>query len=420
MSGTPNWSNQTVWTGDNLDVMRGMNSASVDLIYLDPPFNSKANYAAPIGSIAAGAAFKDTWGLDDVNLAWHGLIQHDHPGLYAMLQAVRQIHGDSMMAYLIYMIPRLMEMHRLLKTTGSLYLHCDPTASHYLKLVLDSLFDRKHHRNEIIWAYHGPGSPKMRQFSRKHDVIFWYTKGSTWTYNADAVRVPYKDKNQSLRRSLSPSGSFTAEDVEVYRRRGKMLEDWWPDITTVPKLKRERTGYPTQKPFALLKRIISASSNEGDMVLDPFCGCATTCIAAEALDRQWVGIDINPKAADLVQDRLQRELGMLFKGVHRNDIPKRNDLGSIPPYDSPKNKSYLYGEQGSNCNACGTHFLKQHLMIDHIIPLSKGGTDHISNLQLLCGSCNSTKGNRSQEWLLARLLDKGYIRKQPATQKHSG
>ena len=136
--GEPNWSNQTIWTGDNLDIMRGMNSASVDLIYLDPPFNSKANYAAPIGSKAAGAAFKDTWGLDDVNLAWHGEIKHEHPGLYDLLNATRLIHGDSMMSYLIYMAIRIMEMRRLLRPTGSLYLHCNQEAGHYLKLLLDS------------------------------------------------------------------------------------------------------------------------------------------------------------------------------------------------------------------------------------------------------------------------------------------
>ena len=124
----PNWSNQTIWTADNLDIMRGMNSESVDLIYLDPPFNSKVNYAAPIGSKAAGAAFKDTWGLDDVNLAWHGEIKHEYPGMYSLLTATREIHGDSMMSYLIYMAVRIMEMRRLLKSTGAIYLHCDPTA----------------------------------------------------------------------------------------------------------------------------------------------------------------------------------------------------------------------------------------------------------------------------------------------------
>ena len=134
----PNWSNQTIWTADNLDIMRGMNSESVDLIYLDPPFNSKVNYAAPIGSKAAGAAFKDTWGLDDVNLAWHGEIKHEYPGMYSLLTATREIHGDSMMSYLIYMAVRIMEMRRLLKSTGAIYLHCDPTASHYLRAMARS------------------------------------------------------------------------------------------------------------------------------------------------------------------------------------------------------------------------------------------------------------------------------------------
>ena len=136
----PNWENQTIWTGDNLEIMRGMNSESVDLIYLDPPFSKNRTYAAPIGSKAAGAAFQDTWSLDEVNLAWHGEIKHDYPGLYALLQATREVHSDAMMSYLISMAVRLMEMHRLLKPTGSLYLHCDQTAGHYLKTLLDCIF----------------------------------------------------------------------------------------------------------------------------------------------------------------------------------------------------------------------------------------------------------------------------------------
>ena len=152
-----NWSNQTIWTGDCLDIMRGMNSECVDLIYLDPPFNTNANYAAPIGSEAAGAEFKDTWGLDDLKVAWHALIKQEHPGLYSYLKAVLETHSKSMMAYLIYMAVRLMEMHRVLKPTGSIYLHCDPTASHYLKLLLDVIFGRKLFRNECVWTYRTGG-----------------------------------------------------------------------------------------------------------------------------------------------------------------------------------------------------------------------------------------------------------------------
>lgn len=177
-AGKPNWANQTIWTGDNLDIMRGMNSESVDLIYLDPPFNSKHDYSAPIGSKAAGAAFKDTWGLDDVNLAWHGEIKHDNPGLYDLLNATRFVHGDSMMSYLIYMAIRITEMRRLLTLTGSIYLHCDPTASHYLKLLMDSIFRKGNSRNEIIWHYGQRTAFLPYNFSRKHDVLLFYAKTS--------------------------------------------------------------------------------------------------------------------------------------------------------------------------------------------------------------------------------------------------
>ena len=148
----PNWANQTIWTGDCLDILRGMNSESVDLIYLDPPFNSKANYAAPIGSKAAGAAFKDTWTLSDVDAEWINLIEAKHPALYRVLLAA-MIGSDK--SYLAYMAARLLELRRVLKPTGTLYLHCDPTMSHYLKLVMDAVFGRRKLRNEIVWCYRG-------------------------------------------------------------------------------------------------------------------------------------------------------------------------------------------------------------------------------------------------------------------------
>ncbi|MDE0679872.1 MAG: DNA methyltransferase, partial [Gammaproteobacteria bacterium] len=150
--GNANWANQTIWTGDNLPILRGMNSGSVDLIYLDPPFNSKANYAAPIGSEAAGAEFKDTWTLSDVDVAWLDLLEAKHPALNRVIHAALNTSDKS---YLIYMAVRLLEMRRVLKETGSIYLHCDPTMSHYLKLVMDAIFGRKAFRNEIVWCYRG-------------------------------------------------------------------------------------------------------------------------------------------------------------------------------------------------------------------------------------------------------------------------
>ena len=382
-----------------------MNSRSVGLIYLDPPFNSKTNYAAPIGSEAAGAEFKDTWYLDDIDDEWIESIAKKYPRLYRVLLASV---NDSNKAYLAYMSPRMIELERILKDTGSIFLHCDPTMSHHLKLLMDVIFGEDNFRNEILWCYTGPGSPKMRQFNRKHDTIFWYSKGDTWTFNKDAARVPYKDPKQKPRKAFDTGGAFEHEAIEELRARGKILETWWSDIALAVRSKNENTGYPTQKPIKLLKRIIGAASNKGDMIFDPFCGCATTLVAADGMDhpRQWVGIDISPKAAELVVDRLKKAQG-LYKDIKpRTDLPQRTDLGKLPPPRTYLNR--LYGEQGGNCNGCGHHQpIRENFHVDHIIAKSKGGTDHIENLQLLCGNCNSIKGSRSMEYLkLARKRTK--------------
>ena len=190
-----NWKDKTIFIGDNLDIMRGMNSVSVDLIYLDPPFNSNRNYAAPIGSQAAGAAFKDTWSLSDVKIEEHGLIADINPALYQHIEASRLTHGKSMMAYLIMMGSRLLEMKRILKDTGSIYLHCDSTASHYLKLVMDSIFGRDNFQNEVIWkrtsAHNDPG-----RFGRIHDTLLFYVKepGATWNVQYEAHEESYIEK----------------------------------------------------------------------------------------------------------------------------------------------------------------------------------------------------------------------------------
>ncbi|MCY4095713.1 MAG: DNA methyltransferase [Gammaproteobacteria bacterium] len=168
----PNWANRTMWTGDNLPIMRGMKSESVDLIYLDPPFNSKANYAAPNGSVAAGAAFKDTWTLDDVVIAWLDLIEAKHPKLNRVIHAAMTKSDKS---YLIYMAVRLLEMYRLLKNTGSIWLHCDPTMSHYLKLMMDAVFGKIQFWNEVIWHYRR-WTGKSKRFQRLHDTLFFYSK----------------------------------------------------------------------------------------------------------------------------------------------------------------------------------------------------------------------------------------------------
>ena len=397
----PNWAHQTIWTADCLDILRGMNSASVDLVYLDPPFNSNANYAAPIGGKAAGAAFKDTWTLSDVDVEWINLIEAKHPALYRVL-LVAMTGSDK--SYLAYMAARLLELHRVLKPTGSMYLHCDPTMSHYLKLVMDAVFGRGNVRNEIIWHYRR-WTGKARRFQRLHDVVFFYTASADYTFNQ--LYTSYTDgsrerKEQGVLHRFKRGSTPHLVSVKEVDRKGVAENDVWHIPFVAPSAK-ERVGYPTQKPLALLDRIIAASTNAGDIVLDPFCGCATACIAAEQLHRQWAGIDISPKAAELVRRRMRDELGMFYEGAHRTDIPTRTDLGKLRRYNSQENRKRLYGEQSGNCAGCNDHFEARHLEVDHIIASQRGGTHALDNLQLLCGNCNRIKGNRGMDYLRTKL-----------------
>ena len=185
--------------------------------------------------------------------------------------------------------------------------------------------------------------------------------------------------------------------------KGKHPDDVSTDIQAIAPSAKVRTGYPTEKPTALLGRLIYTSCSPAGIVLDPFCGCATACIAAEELGYQWVGVDISPKATELVRRRMQGELNLLYKGTHRTDIPQRTDLWQIPPYNSTVNRRRLYGNQEGNCAGCRSHFEARHLEVDHIIARQRGGTDHIDNLQLLCGNCNRIKGSRGMEYRKAKL-----------------
>lgn len=266
-------------------------------------------------------------------------------------------------------------------------------------------FGKANFRNEVIWGYRTGGVSKT-YWPRKHDIILLYAKSNDYTFNPLQERILY-DK-PFFHTKVDESGQLY-EDVYV--------RDVWDDeIKPVINVSRERVGYPTQKPLDLLRRIIGASSNEGDMVLDPFCGCATTCVAAEDLLRQWVGIDVAAEAKNQVINRLTDDLGLRSVNVTpRTDQPARTDLGALPPYRTHKNE--LYGRQDGNCAACGEHQpTKANLAIDHIVPKSKGGTDDIGNLQLLCTRCNSVKGDRPMEYLVAQLLRMGVIDESDAEQ----
>ncbi len=295
--------------GDNLDILKQhIPSESVDLIYLDPPFNSNAEYnilfKEPSGeqSTAQIQAFSDFWRWDyAARESYEYLTGNQVDNKIANLaEAFYKLLGkNDMNAYLFMMTRRLIELHRVLKPTGLLFLHCDPTASHYLKLVLDTIFGQKNFRNEIIWCYSGGGIPK-RDFPRKHDVIFRYSKSDDYFYTPDFKEY---SKGTIQRGRTQVKGKYFEAGL---RAEGTPVTDWWTDIKYLHSpTDSERLGYPTQKSVALLKRIISTSTKKGDWVLDPFCGCGTAVVAAEDLERKWIGIDITWLAINLVKNRMR-------------------------------------------------------------------------------------------------------------------
>jgi site-specific DNA-methyltransferase (adenine-specific) len=304
-----------LYYGDNLDVLRlHVKDETVDLVYLDPPFNSNATYnvlfAEQNGSQAAAQikAFEDTWRWDQAAAEAYQEVVEGGGKVSQAMQAFRQFLGDSdMLAYLAMMAPRLMELRRALKSTGSIYLHCDPTASHYLKMLMDAIFSPENFRNEIIWAYRGGGSGH-KDFGHRHDVILRYSKTKDYCFYPDAVRVPYQAEGISRTDDAMWGKHRGTEKVYKPHPLGKVPEDWWP-INILNANDPERLGYPTQKPEALLERIIKASSNEDDVVLDPFCGCGTTIAVAQRLKRRWIGIDITHLAVGLIKHRLRDAFG---------------------------------------------------------------------------------------------------------------
>lgn len=350
-----------LYFGDNLQVLREHIAAqSVDLIYLDPPFNSKRDYnllfKSPKGnqSEAQIEAFKDSWSWGE-QAAWEldELLRHKNTDVAQMINALVAFLGrNDMTAYLVMMCTRLLEMHRVLKPTGSLYLHCDPTASHYLKVVLDAVFGFAHYRNEIIWKRSNPKSHGSINFPTCSDTIFRYTKSDAFTFHQpfeahdpDYVESAYRYTDEKgayrLLPLLNPNDNrpnLTYEFMGVTRvwrwtrermkqaqtdglivqtkpgavpqykkyledSKGRTVTNVWTDIQQAAG--NESLGYPTQKPLALLERIIEASSNKGEVVLDPFCGCGTAVHAAQKLKRKWIGIDITHLAISLIEKRLR-------------------------------------------------------------------------------------------------------------------
>ena len=320
--------NRTIFCHDNLDIMRGINSNSIDLIYLDPPFNKNKKFTAPIGSKAEGASFKDIFRKEDVKDEWLGMIAEEKPYLYEYINGISSAGYKYNKYYLIYMAVRLLEMHRILKDTGSIYLHCDPTISHYLKILMDCIFGEENFKNEIVW-YYKRWTNAQNNFQKMYDNILFFSKKKDNFFCT--LYQPYSEKTIHRKISVDRKTDLSGRDIN----KGISMNNVW-DIPYLHSQSKERIGYPTQKPLELLERIIKASCPLGTdvaeigIVLDPFCGCATTCVAAERLGAKWIGIDISQKAYEIVKIRLGKEVenGSLFsnKVVYRDDIPKRTDI----------------------------------------------------------------------------------------------
>lgn len=435
-SGVPNWANRSLFWGDNLTVLRGMNSASVDVIATDPPFNKGKDFHATPDSLSSGSSFQDRWSWrDDVDQEWIDQITDDFPLVMNVINGSRNSYGDDMGAFLCFMAVRLLAMKRVLKKEGSIFLHCDPTASHYLKELMDAVFGKENFRNQIIWRYSGWNKKLRNHFERRHDVILFYTKSKEAKFHG--YGTPWKSKEEYLKvrkqklRVDEDGREYVLSDrgggerikryIEEAMQYGRPTDDVW-ELDKLNNSSKEWLGYPTQKPLELYERLISSVSDEGDIVLDPFCGCATTLVAAEKLKRQWVGIDIWKGAPKAVIARLQ-ELGLvddkngnsnyLFDSgefFFREDVPARtDDSETVTPFLAVKQKvvepdgkkqsraeiyEILLSERGIVCQGCDRRFDdRRYLELDHNTPRSDGGLNHVSNRVLLCSPCNRAKSN---------------------------
>lgn len=496
--GVANFSNRTLYHGDNLPFLQHLNSNTVHLIYADPPFNKNRDFHTDPESVASGGGrvgFTDRWKWDqDVQEEWVDDIKDDHPKVWQAITAGRVVSGDDMGAYLCWLGVRLIEMHRVLRRDGSIYVHLDHTAHAYARLVMDAIFGPENFRNTVSWR-RNDGRGKGNQYERKKfgadtDTILYYVKSDAAPLHAyrelteSEARREFRHVDASGRRYKWGVPVFCSESMparpnlcfewrgfeppyasgwrlsearleQEYQRgnividsgddgqrrvrrrmflddyRGRPLGDMWADISRLTGRDRESVGYPTQKPLRLLRRIIAASSREGEIVLDPFCGCATTPIAAEQLNRQWVGADIWTGAYDQVIARLNAEgLAVPDKEWERGsqqfrlsdvtfttDLPTRTDDGAttvrgfeLPvfrPLEAWQKLSHAEikvhlivaqtlatsnGESGLvTCAGCGRLLEHDFMELDHIMPQMELGRNSIDNRILLCAPCNKRK-----------------------------
>ena len=490
--------NRTLYHCDNLEVLKGINSATIDLIATDPPFNKSRDFHATPDSLAKGARFEDRWSWDrDVHPDWVDAVKDDWPAVWSVIDTARVAAGEDMAAFLCWLGVRLLECHRVLKETGSLYLHIDHTAHAYAKCLLDGIFGRRNFRNEIVWKRATAKKGTTKKFGVVHDTILYYVKTQSAPYatvytehDPEYINRAYRYQDRRGRYrvgDLTGAGATKGSSSQPWRgiavKEGKhwvcprtwpedvtMPSGWdswttqakldymdkmelihWPEKGRIPGFKRylsttegramtdlvtdisqleandkEDVGYPTQKPLALYERIIQASTNVGELVLDPFCGCATTPVAAERLSRQWIGIDIWAGAYQIVLDRLEQENlavadgetdRLRFAEVHYTTTPpERTDYDDTPLVPDLRLRTQRPPEpwerlsrelmsrilavaqahpngDGVICAGCGRVLEMEFMELDHITPKSDRGANHILNRILLCRPCNGRKRN---------------------------
>ena len=484
--------NRTLFVHDNLPVLRGINTASIDLIATDPPFNSKREFHAPVSSKAKGAGFDDRWQWDDVAHEWYDLLATRNAGIKEIIEAAAVIEGgsvnggintgrvkSSMAAYLCWMAPRLVEMRRILKPSGSLYLHCDDAADSYLRLLLDAVFGRAAFRNAVTWK-RTTGRSGGNRYRRVCDRVLFYGDADQLTWNPTYepldpgyVEKFYRQEDEhgrwradqlsasGLRRGdsgqpwhgINPSekgnhwrgpaafpthieqpddwNTLTTREkldrldqlgliihpkkpggMPQFKRylstsKGTQLNDLWTSPLPVQTHSRERTGYPTQKPVSLYERIIRASSNPGEVVLDPFCGCSTTLLAAERLGRQWIGCDKGDRTADVIRTQINNMIGPeslpLFAETFtvRKTPPGRTDIKSMSKAELRLNLWNRQAHRCANPECTSGELRREDMEHDHRIPKSRGGDETPDNALGLCGNCNRRKGKQAWGQFLA-------------------
>ena len=463
--------NRTVFISDNLPFLQALDSESVDLIVIDPPFGKKQTFEGQIkppltdSERTLEADLLNKWGVYDVNSAYEvGIEYPDQSGATALfkdiwqfervlkedwydrvndtsvwwlIESTRRTHDEDTAAYIAFMAQRVVEIYRILKPTGSVYLHCDHSANAYLRQLMDAVFGHQNFRNEIVWSYPASPSPTKRDFPRKHDVILRYAKSRNWVFNADAIRVPYAESSmQRIKYAANASTVMAGSEIKL-QEGGKIPPSVWDDIQQTYRYRGEIAGYPTQKPQALARRIIQASSNPGDLVLDCFAGCAYVPVAAEQTGRRWIACDMSPRAWTVVRRQFakQPDLAMTVeseeseydagsptfegKGILKvrgpnqlperspddattERLPTRSSLRPIRFRQTPLETSAeiwqaFVDEWGAECWYCGIREQRGrlYLQLDHIVPnRGDGSNDDCWNRALACIACNSDKSNR--------------------------